>query len=270
MKLIAFCLLCLVIFYTRVGAVNNLRLSDIRSMGMGGNEVTQSSLLNPSLIALQSNRKLQINYFNRYSLKELQTVNGSFQCSNPILPIGVDIFSFGYDAYRESMFRLSGSKLLGDKWSLGISVQYAILQTELCEENISRLSTDIGSTFHPVDNLLVGMLITNLPSVSIKNNITEIKDFTFYLIQIGFQWKIINNMLIAGSIGTNNEHTVICNAGIEYTVFDAFFVRAGIRSDPVLPSLGVGYNLYHFIIDVAALYHPELGISTGIGLSFSF
>ena len=92
----------------------------------------------------------------------------------------------------------------------------------------------------------------------------------YYLIQISFQWEIINSLLITGSVGTENENLVVGNFGLEYTAFDSFFIRAGIQTAPLLPSLGIGYNFSCFTIDVASIYHPILGMSTGLGLSFSF
>ena len=52
-------------------AVNNLRLPDMRSVGMGECGITQSFLFNPALIGRESYKNLDINYFNRYGLKEL-------------------------------------------------------------------------------------------------------------------------------------------------------------------------------------------------------
>ena len=61
-------------------AVNNLRLPDMRSMGMGECAVTQSYLFNPALIGLSSYQSIDINYFNRYGLKELVNWNYRDDC----------------------------------------------------------------------------------------------------------------------------------------------------------------------------------------------
>lgn len=108
-------------------AVNNLRLPDIRCMGMGMCGVTNSSLFNPALISRENSKSVDINYFNYYGLKELGTVNVAFSYPNDFLSAGVDISSFGYDQYRESMFRLFLGKPLGERWSIGISLQYTLL-----------------------------------------------------------------------------------------------------------------------------------------------
>ena len=258
------------VFSLYVHGVDNLRLPDVRSVGMGGNVATQSILFNPALIVDKDKKSIHLEYFNRYMLKELGTMSGSFYYPNQLLSAGVDISVFGFDKYREMMVRVLGGKRLGDQWALGLGVHYSFLQTDLLENTRSRLSTDIGITFFPIDKLLIGMLIMNFPSVSIGDKNIEIEDFNYYLIQISFQWEIINSLLITGSVGTENENLVVGNFGLEYTAFDSFFIRAGIQAAPLLPSLGIGYNFSCFTIDVASIYHPILGMSTGLGLSFSF
>ena len=246
------------VFSLYVHGVDNLRLPDVRSVGMGGNVATQSILFNPALIVDKDKKSIHLEYFTRYMLKELGTMSGSFYYPNQLLSVGVDISVFGFDKYREMMVRVLGGKRLGDQWALGLGVHYSFLQT------------DLGITFSPIDKLLIGMLIMNLPSVSIGDKDIEIEDFNYYLIQISFQWEIINSLLITGSAGTENENLVVGNLGLEYTAFDSFFIRAGIQTAPLLPSLGIGYNFSCFTIDVASIYHPILGMSTGLGLSFSF
>lgn len=253
-----------------IHAVDNLRIANIRSIGMGGNGVTQSGLVNPALLTLNKRKTIHLDYFNRYSMKELGTVHVGFYYPNNLLSAGVDIFSFGCDGYRESMFRLSVGKRLNEKWRIGVSVQYACLQTQLFEEVPGQLSTDIGALFSPVDKLLIGLLIMNFPSVSFGYEDTKIQELTGYSIQIGFQWEIINNLLIAGTAESNKETTLTGNIGFEYTPFDNFYIRAGMQLSPLLPSLGVGYAFFGFTIDAATVYHPVLGVSTGLGMKYTF
>ena len=93
-------------------AVDNLRIPDIRCMGMGTCGVTNSLLFNPAVVGLESSGSVDINYFNYYGLKELGMVNMAFSYPNNLLSAGVNISSFGYDQYRESMFRIFLGKLL--------------------------------------------------------------------------------------------------------------------------------------------------------------
>ncbi|MDR1555715.1 MAG: hypothetical protein LBS88_01620 [Tannerellaceae bacterium] len=251
-------------------AADNLRIGSMRSIGMGGNEATSSALFNPSLIALAGHYTVGINYFNRYALKELGTINGSLYLPNDMLPLGVDVASFGYDAYRESMFRFLMAKRLNPRWILGISIQYALLQTELFEEQPAQLSADLGLTYAPLDNLLTSLLIINFPSASFGNESTEKKVLMYYLIQAGFQWQVFNHTFISATLETGETHAIGGSLGLEYIAFDDFSIRAGVKGAPLLPSFGFGYRFSAFSIDVAAVYHLLLGVSTGVSVSFSF
>ncbi|MDR1644443.1 MAG: hypothetical protein LBS05_01265 [Tannerellaceae bacterium] len=251
-------------------AADHLRISDVRSIAMGGNEATASTLFNPSLLAMSDRHTLRVNCFNRYVLRELGTINGSLYLPNAQLPIGLDVSSFGYDAYRESLFRLLAAKRLSSRWTLGVSVQYALLQTELFEEQPAQLSTDLGLTYAPVDNLLMGLLIMNFPSVSFRNEFTEEMVFMYYLIQAGLQWEVINSLFISAALETSELYAIGGGLGLEYVAFSDFCIRAGIKGAPLLPSFGFGYRFFSFNMDVAAVYHPVLGVSSGIGLAFTF
>jgi len=251
-------------------AVNNLRIPNIRSLGMGGNEVTQSSLFNPAIVSLSTNSHVDFEYFNRYGLKELSSLSGTFSYYNNYVPLAFNVFSFGYDDYRESMFRFSLSKQLSDKWFLGVSFQYSLIQIKYYEEQLGRFSTDVGFLFNPVDDVLIGVLISDLPSVKINDENINTNSFNNYLIQIGFQYKVINTVLIAASLGHNNRKNIYPDLGIEFEPYENVFVRAGMEGDLVMPTVGVGYKYSDFNINTAFTYHSVLGISSGIGISYSF
>lgn len=253
-----------------LNAVDNVRISDLRSMGMGVNGVTQSVLFNPSLLAIQDESTCHFNCFNRFEIKELSTLHGGFHFVNNFLPSAVDIFSFGYDAYRENMLRLSVAKRLSEQWFLGVAIQYRWIQTELFEEVPQHLSTDIGILYRPVENLFIGMLIMNAPSVYINIKETDNKWIDSYSLQTGFGWKIINRLLIAGTVGSTESNSISGSTGIEYTLFDNFHLRTGLQFSPLSPTMGVGYQISHFVIDAAVMYHQNLGLSSGIGMTFAF
>lgn len=264
--LLFFLMPCCVCLY----ASDYLRMPDMRSMAMGGNMVTQSSLFNPSLVALQANKTIHFQYFNRYQLKELGTITGYFLYPNPVLPVGFYFSSFGYEAYRQTLFRFSTGKQLAERWYVGIAFQYILLQTELFEETPAMLSADIGCLYQPFDNLLIGLFIMNWPHVRMKDKEVDTKFFTNHFMQIGLEWEVINNLLIMVSGGMRKEASFALNVGLEYTVFDSFHLRCGVAGEPFYPTFGIGYDFSSFSLDLAAISHPVLGMSTGVGLSFYF
>jgi hypothetical protein len=237
---------------------------------MGGNGAAHSALFNPALLALQEKKEIRTDYFNRYAMKELATVSGGFRFPNRILPAGLHIASFGYDEYRESMFRLSAGKRLNACWALGVSVQYALIQSELFESDASRLSTDIGVSFQPVDNWLITFAAINIPSISLNSEEVDSERIGAYLIELGVNRQLIDNLLITGSVAHNRETRWSGSLGMEYRPYDDFHLRAGVHTSPFCPSLGAGYRFAGLTADIVAVYHPVLGVSTGLGLSCSF
>ena len=258
------------LLYLPVEAADNLRIPDLRTLSVGGGGVTEAPLFNPAVLAVKTQSKLYAGYYNRYSLSELATVGGGFYFVNDILPTGIDITSFGYDEYRESLFRLSMGKQIARQWTVGIAIQYVMLQSELFEENSGRISSDVGITFRPAENLLTGLSILHLPSVKVGDKSVENDHIAPYSVQFGFNWEVINTMLIIGSINNSKEDAVAGTFGMEYMPFDDFKIRVGIKTSPLMPSLGVGYRIAGLDIDTGMIYHSILGVSMGFGISFSF
>lgn len=104
MKLLELSFLFICLF--PVSAEENLRLPDTRALALGGNGVTLSSFSNPALVQLSTDKVIHLEYFNRYALKELGSINGSFQYPNTYLSTGIHLASFGYERYRQNMARI--------------------------------------------------------------------------------------------------------------------------------------------------------------------
>lgn len=251
-------------------ARDNVRAPDARALSMGGNGATHTPLLNPALLALKERKELRVDYYNRYAMQELATISGGFCFPNEILPVGLHVASFGYDEYRESLFRFSTGKRLNAYWSLGVSVQYVLLQSELFEADMSRLSTDIGATFRPVENWLITMSLVNIPSFSLNGENGRSELIAPYSIEMGMNWQVINTLLITGGAAHDKETPWKASLGMEYLPYTHFHFRAGVRTSPFCPSLGFGYLLAGLTTDIVLIYHPVLGLSSGVGMAYTF
>lgn len=252
------------------GATDRLRPADTRTAGMGGQGVTLSSLLNPSLPAMMPKREVRTDYLNRYNIKELGTLSGGLCYPNTLLPFGAHVASFGYDEYRESMFRFSVARRLSRFWSLGVSLQYVLLQSELFERDVARIAVDVGAAFHPSDDWLIALSVMNFPSVSIGERETNGKNPTMRRVLLGMNYWVAEKVLFLVGMETCKEVPFSFSAGMEYEAFTDFRIRSGISTHPFLPSAGVSYTLVGLTADVAFWYHPALGAGSGFGLSFSF
>lgn len=263
-------LLFLLLICISANAADNIRISDIRTLSLGGSSATETPLYNPAVLSAQKNKKVYAGYYNRYSVKELATVSGGVYYTNDVLPTGFEIYSFGYDEYRESLFRLSMGKQIAQKWSLGVAFQYTLLQSELFEESSGIVSTDIGVTYKPSESVLTGLSILNFPSVKTGDENIDNSHIAPYAVLLGVNWHFTEMVLLTGSFEHSKEESATGSLGMEYLAFENFKIRAGTKVSPLSPTLGVGYNINNIVADVSAVYHSVLGISLGIGLSFLF
>jgi hypothetical protein len=256
--------------YLSVNATDNLRIPDLRTLSLGGGGATETPLCNPALLAFRTQSRLYANYYNRYSVSELSTVSGGFYYLNDRIPSGIEMTSFGYDEYRESLFRLSMGKQIAEKWSLGVAFQYALLQSVLFEESSGRISADIGISYRPVENVLTGLSVLHFPSVKTGDKNVNNGHIASCSFLFGFNWDIVNTVLITGSLEHSAEETLTGSFGMEYKPFDDFKIRTGIRTAPLRPSFGIGYRIGGFDADIGMVYHSVLGTSMGVGIAFSF
>ena len=214
---------------------------------------------------------MRLSYYNMYSMKELGVAGGCFFLQHSALSGGIHIASFGYDAWRETMFRLPVGKRLSERLALGVSVQYAVLQTELYEEQPARLTVDAGMVWEAVDRLTLGLLLMNYPSVIISaDDSMRQAGFMPPRIQAGAQWQAGSDVVLAATIDWAEFRKVGLHAGIAYKAFERFEFRSGIKLPSLLPSFGVGYEWRPLVVDIAAAYHPVLGFGRGIGISYMF
>ncbi|MDR2499087.1 MAG: hypothetical protein LBD28_06570 [Tannerellaceae bacterium] len=258
------------LFSPLVYSTDYLRSGDVRSLALGGNEVIFSAMFNPALTAIAP-RSMQLSYFDRYSVKELGAASGCLYLRHPALSGGLHIASFGYDAWRETMFRLPIAKQLSERLSLGVSVQYAILQTELYEDQPAQLSVDAGMTWAPAEGWMLGLLLMNYPSVTFSaTGDGRLQEFMPCRIQLGGQWAANDETLLAATIDCRSFRYIDVHAGIAYRAFERVELRGGIKLASLLPSFGVGYEWEPLAVDMAATYHPVLGFGYGLGMSYNF
>jgi hypothetical protein len=242
----------------------------MRSLGLGGSETVTSVLFNPSLAAWAEGARLEMNCFNRYSLKELCTLNAGGILPGHFVSTGLHVASFGYDDYRESLFRWATARQLGKRWALGVAVEYAMIQTATDEEDRrSALAADVGLSWYCSERLLLGLTIMNYPSADIGEKHSREK-FTPGTVQAGAQWTMTEAVLVSGNIGYAEGQALDCGIGLECTAFNDFHIRGGMKLSPPLPSFGIGYKYLRFGIDVAGVLHPLLGASSGMGVSYFF
>lgn len=242
-----------------------------RSSGMGNASVSLNDVWsahqNQAGLGFVKNISCGVYYENRFLLKEL-----SLRAGVAALPVkggtfGVSFSNFGYSLYNESKYSLSFAKAFGEKFSVGIAMDY--LNTKIAEGYGSKgvAVAEIGLQTKPIKGLTIGAHIFNPTRTKLVDYNNERVPTIF---RLGGNYIFSDKVILAIETEKDISQKAIFKTGIEYKPVNGFYLRAGISSRPTLNSFGFGINIKHLKIDLSSNYNGTLGFSPQVGMTFIF
>ena len=231
-------------------------------------ESCDDSYINPANLSLYKQRKIELSYYNQYELIQLSTYNIIYQQPTKTIDFTLLMSYYGYENYNETACGLNVSKLLTTGLSLGIRIYYFKLDFIDNENTYGLLTTDIGIKYSPVDKLEMSCLLINPFRVSFKAD-NEIYNMPVSFIA-GIKLNINEFINTYTEVRKNTDNTINYKIGAEGSIYEKFFIRAGVITNPLIPTFGVGLKSKKIIADTFFSWHNMLGISSGISLSFVF
>lgn len=275
-----------------------------RGMGMGnamsaikdGNLV---SYYNPALSAFQEGNAFQtsysflsldrtlsfINFTRKFEFKkesESKQIKSVAGISSGFILAGVSNIDlrdnegeiFDNISTMEMQFFISLANRFSDKFALGIAFKFYYYKLY---NNITStaLGMDAGALYSFNENLSLSFVITDLNSaykwdtgnIYGQNGNTTVNKFPL-LKKLGIAYKFTNPKLITTfELESSNANTNYLRGGIEYNIYQGFFIRGGIdrfnlsnKETPVRPSFGFSYfyklKTVKFGIDYAFVIEP--------------
>jgi hypothetical protein len=242
-----------------------------RSAGMGNASVSLSDVWsahqNQAGLGFVRNISCGAYYENKFLLKEL----GLKACVAAI-PVkggtfGIEFSNFGYSLYSENKYSVSFAKAFGDKFSIGIAMDY--LNTKIAEGYGSKgvAAAEIGLQAKPLKGLTIGVHVFNPTHTKFVDYNNERVPTIF---RLGGNYNFSDKVILAIETEKDISQKAIFKAGVEYKVVKEFYLRAGICTNPTLNSFGFGMNLKNFKIDFSTNCHQTLGFSPQFGLTYVF
>jgi len=217
-----------------------------------------------------------IHYENRFGVKELSLKAAVFAMPLPGSEgnvIGLSMTSFGYSSYNDTKIGLSYGKKLGDKYSVGLQLNY--LQTNIAGDYGQKgaVAAEAGLQAEIIDDLQIGVHIFNptrakLFEYKIQDE-PEIERIPT-IMRFGINYAFSEKVFITLETEKDVYFKAIFKGGVEYHPIDMLYLRGGISSDPVYNSFGFGLDMNNFRLDFAASKHQVLGYTTQISLVYNF
>lgn len=264
-RLILFVLLCPLTAF----ADEPEKFSGARSSGLSNSNIAindpWSVFNNQAGLAWQRDYWAGVYHENRYFINELSY--SSLGGCIPVKPgtIGVGITQFGYNQFTQSRLGLSYGMMLSKNISAGIGINYHTIHLAGGYGNSECLTVEGGIIYQPLTKITIGAHVFNPTRSSFDRNETLPTTFG-----IGLAYHPVESVLILVQGDDNTLSSPMLRAGVEYSPIKRLSFRAGMASNPMSLSFGLGWRAKSISIDLAFSYHRVLGYTPYISLSYTF
>lgn len=176
---------------------------------------------------------------------------------------GLSVNYFGFQNYNEQKIGLAYARKLFKRMSLGVQVDY--LGTRIAEYGAAHSVTfELGILVKITDQFSLAAHTYSPIRIKLPN-----QDFIPGNLKIGAAYQPSKSVLLTAEVEKGlDDNPFIGRFGIEYWPIEAFALRAGVSTDPVLASFGMGVRFKGLYIDIAANYHMLLGFTPTMSLSY--
>ena len=179
---------------------------------------------------------------------------------------GVQINYAGFQNFNEQKAGLAYAKSLGKKIDVGVQFNYYGYKIP-AYSNTSAINFEGGAIIHFSEKLNAGLHFYN----PVGGNLGKTNDEKIAAVyKFGLGYDASENFYVSTEIVKEEDQPINVIGAFQYRFKKQFFARAGFKSDNNTGFAGAGFLFNNIRIDVAASYHPQLGISPGILLVYNF
>ena len=240
--------------YTGLGAYS-VNHTDVFSFTSNQASLAQ---LKKAELAMFSERKFLLNELSHHTaVFGLPTGSGNF---------GLKGCFYGFSDYNETQLGLAYARKLSDKIDLGAQFNYNGIKVS-GYGNSSAISFELGTILHLTDELHAGFHINNPVGGKFGKDQQE-KLASVYTFGMGYEAS--EKFFVSTEIIKEEEQPVNVNTGIQYKFLPQLLARIGMSTAASTGWMGFGFFWKSLRLDIAAAYHPQLGITPGLLLLYNF
>ena len=183
--------------------------------------------------------------------------------------LGLSGHYFGYPAYHESKIGLAFGKAFGERFAVGLQLDY--LNTYFDNElgNSGTLAIEAGIMATPADNFLIGLHIFNPTGATIPEMGQEKVPV---ILRMGLAYRFGENLFLG--IETEKDLDIggpMYKLGLEYRLIEYIYARMGVMlQEYVEHSFGIGFNVAGFHASLAFSYRQLVGYTPYFSLLYVF
>jgi len=259
-------------FLTSVVHSQEIFSSGARNQAMAGASAGLSGCWsvygNQAGLAQISHTEIAGSFQNRFLINELSTRTGLviFRVQSSVFAVSVS--QFGKNPFHQEKFGLSYAQQIFSKLNFGIQFNYYLLFLPEDNRNAGTAALELGTQYLVTNRLVLGLHLMN----PYQTGIRMVTGTYFYssLINLGMNLHFSDEFNISSEIENDWRNHFKVRTGMEYCIFDQFFLRAGFSGKPYQLSGGMGYQSKKISIDLAVAYHEYLGSTPSVSFQYHF
>lgn len=204
---------------------------------------------------------------NKFLVKELTLMNAAAVLPTKTGVFGLSVHHAGTSLYSESKIGIAFAKSFGERFSFGLQFDYLNFRiSEYGSKNLFTFEAGVQYFLIP-EKLLAGAHINNPLRLTLDEE-TDEKLPT--VMRFGLNYSPSKKVSVLAEIEKDLDFAPVYKAGVEYRVVEKFSLRGGFNANPFQGAFGFGLNLKNLTIDVASLFHPQLGVSPHVSIAYAF
>lgn len=219
---------------------------------------------NPGALAGVKTISAGVYYEARFLLKELQT-----QAVAVTVPLKKGVLSFGgqfygYEQYRHTRAGAGYALQLAEHFSAGIQLNMQQLRFNSNYGSATTATFEAGMLARISSKWKLGCSILNAG----RQRLNGTDERLTTVLRIGSFWSPSEKVHILMEAEKQVIHPISFRAAAEYLPVPEFVIRIGTQSGPGEFAFGCGYRKSGFTLDAGSKYHPVLGWTPHVGLTY--
>ncbi|RPH27710.1 MAG: hypothetical protein EHM93_19115 [Bacteroidales bacterium] len=220
---------------------------------------------NQAGLGWQRNYWVGVFHEKRYFVNELSytSLGGCIPAKPGVFGVGVT--HYGYSQFSQSRFGLSYGMMLSETISAGIGMNYHMVRFAGEYGGSECITAEGGIIYQPLERIAIGAHVFNPTGASIGSD--QNLPTTFGL---GLAYRPVESVLVLVQGDDNTLTSPVVRTGVEYSPVKRLSFRAGMSSNPMSLSFGLGWIVKSISFDLAFSYHRVLGYTPYLSVSYAF
>lgn len=181
--------------------------------------------------------------------------------------LGFGFSRYGFDTYKQHEINFAFGRSFGPKIAVALALHYHQLSIGTYGKT-SAYSIDAGLIYKMSPFLSLGAHVSNLNNHSFGENLSFMA--LPLRIQFGTAYWVSQQLMIAAALEQNSVSQAAFKLGLDYRMIKSLTLRAGVKTNPIRESAGLGLFIKDFKLDLAFISQHSLGFGSQIGLSYEF